>query len=279
MSERAAWLSTALEAGRAEWPRFDVHADELSAVLTARLGTDASAASMPELRVELADLDARELYLAAACAKGHAVALAALRQRYFAPVVPTLARMGLGTAQIDDVWQQLCERLVVKGADGAPAKITRYAGAGELGGLVRVAATRLAMSWIEHEQRYGSDEVLAGFAAGAAGPELQVMKQQHREDLKEELAGAVASLSVHERTVLRLHLVQHVGIEGLATAYGVHRSTAVRWISGAKQALVARVRDRLATRWRISDVSLGALGSLVDSQVDLSLGRLLGGDQ
>lgn len=58
----------------------------------------------------------------------------------------------------------------------------------------------------------------------------------------------------------------------------VHRATAARWIARAKETLALRVRDRLLARWRVSNVSFGALRTLLDSQLDLSLERLLPGE-
>jgi hypothetical protein len=57
--------------------------------------------------------------------------------------------MRISAAQCDDVWQTLCKRLVV-GEAGESPRIVRYVGAGQLAGLVRVAATRVALNWLEH---------------------------------------------------------------------------------------------------------------------------------
>ena len=186
-----------------------------------------------------------------------------------------LARMGLGPAHRDDVWQTLCQRLLV-GEEGAPTRIVHSAGGGTLGGLVRVAATRLGLSIVEQEKRtVATDALLDQIAAGSSGPELGLMKQQHRHELKQEVEAAIGDLSVRERLVLRLHLVEQVGIDAIAAAQGVHRATAARWVASAKEALGERVRARLSARWRVGDASLPALRTLVDSQLDLSLGRLL----
>src|SRR5262249_21607545 len=106
-------------------------------------------------------------------------------------------------------------------------------------------------------------------------PELQFMKREHRAALKQELEAAIADLSTRQRMMLRLHLVERLGIDAIATICSVHRATAARQVALAKETLAIRVRLRLVARWRVSTPDLPALRSLVDSQLDLSLRRLL----
>jgi RNA polymerase sigma-70 factor (ECF subfamily) len=77
--------------------------------------------------------------------------------------------------------------------------------------------------------------------------------------------------------ILRLHLVERLGIDSIAAICSVHRATAARQIALAKEMLVVRVRLRLVARWQVSDPDLPALRTLVESQLDLSLRRLLAG--
>jgi RNA polymerase sigma-70 factor, ECF subfamily len=150
----------------------------------------------------------------------------------------------------------------------------RYAGAGQLAGLVRVAATRLALNRLERAPR-GDDDWLDELQATSCDPELQFMKREHRTALKEELEAAINDLSPRQRMVLRLHLVERLGIDAIAAICSVHRATAARQVALAKETLAIRVRLRLVARWRVADPELAALRSLVDSQLDLSLRRLL----
>jgi RNA polymerase sigma-70 factor (ECF subfamily) len=266
-----AWAASAVERGRAEWPELAVSEEELARMAAARLaGPPAEKAGAgPD------DLDAAELWIACACARGDALALERFRARYFDPVVPALRRMGLGDAQRDDVWQVLCVRLFV-GEPGEPARIAQYAGTGRLSGLVKVAATRLALNWREQEKRRASgDDWVDKLGDGNPDPELLAMKRQHRDGLKEEIEAAIASLSARERMLLRLHLVEHLGIDPIAASCGVHRATAARWIAQAKERLAGRVHDRLTARWGVADDSLAALKAVIESQIDLSIERLL----
>lgn len=172
----------------------------------------------------------------------------------------------------------LSERLIISREATTP-RIVRYAGAGELAGLVRVAATRIALNWCKQVKRRATgDEWLHGLPDSGSGPELHVMKERHRDELKQELQAVVAALTARERMILRLHLVEGLSIDSVARICFVHRATVARWIVRLKRTLVSRVRDRLIERWRIDDAALPSFRTLVDSQMDLSLERLLASD-
>lgn len=266
------WAASAVERGRAAWPEIQVSPDELARIAGLRLSTGSSTRAD---RPRLDGLDPAELYLAAACVRGDRLALVHFRARYFEPLVRSLARMGISAAQCDDVWQILCKRLVVGEAGEAP-RIVRYVGAGRLAGLVRVAATRVALNWLEQDRRRaGGDSWIEAVAAGGSDPELHAMKHQQHADLKQEIEAALDGLGARERMLLRMHFVERLGIDAIARLCSMHRATAARSIARAKRELTDRVRARLIARWNVAAPDLPALGALIDSQVDLSLGRLL----
>lgn len=206
--------------------------------------------------------------LARQCAAGDRDALVEFRAIYYAPLEAGLARMGLDAARRDDVWQQLSVRLFV----GDAPRIVAYAGRGQLHGLVKVAATRLALDLLEREQRQTSDDWLAGTPATRSDPELHWLRAEQRAGIKEEVEQAIAALATRDRAVLRLSLVERVGIDAIARMYRMHRSTAARWIARVRDDLVAGVQARLGARWQVAPTELAFA---VDSQLDLSLDRLL----
>jgi RNA polymerase sigma-70 factor, ECF subfamily len=266
-----AWAEAAVGRGRAAWPDIEVGADELSRAAAIRLAEAAARGASESVDA----LDAEELYFAAACARGDAAALARFRDLHFQTVAVSLRRMGLDAAHSEDVWQTLCERLLVA-VDGEPPRIVKYAGTGDLAGLVRVAATRVALNSLQQDRRRRSaDDWLDALPDTHSDPELHLLKRRHRSELKEELEEALGALSARDRAILRLHLVERVSIDVIAGLYSVHRATAARWIAGARDALADRVRERLAARWRVADASLAVIKWLIDSQLDLSLERLL----
>jgi RNA polymerase sigma-70 factor (ECF subfamily) len=94
-------------------------------------------------------------------------------------------------------------------------------------------------------------------------------------NFKEALGAALRSLDAQERSFLRLHLVEGVTIDRLAGSSGVHRSTVVRRIAAARGNVLRRTRARLATTLRVEPSEVDSLIGLLQSRLDLSLGRLL----
>ncbi|HEY0990389.1 MAG TPA: hypothetical protein VGD80_25225, partial [Kofleriaceae bacterium] len=80
-----AWAAAAVERGRAAWPGLAVSHDEIAHVVTDRLANG----SVNGEPARLGALDAAELYVAIACARGDPAALAQFRARYFEPLVPS----------------------------------------------------------------------------------------------------------------------------------------------------------------------------------------------
>ena len=263
----------AVERGRAAWPGIFVSEEELVWIASIRLAEAAARGANRSVDA----LDAVELCLTAACARGDAAALHQFRARYFDTIAGRLRRMGVDDALRDDIWQTLCERLMVA-TGGEPARITRYAGTGQLSGLVRIAATRVALNWLDHAKlRRSADDRVDVLPDTRSDPELHLAKHRLGAELKEELARALGVLAARDRAVLRLHLVERVSIDRVAALFAVHRAMAARWIAHAKQALALLVRDRLLARWRLASGSLPDFASLIDSQLDLGLERLLAG--
>lgn len=272
-----AWLASALACGAAAWPTVPVDISDLAATFTAYFAAHGEPidGALPEVKPVAAD-DA-ELYLATACQRGDACALAMFRVHYYTPLESVLGRMGLDASDRDDAWQLLNTRLFVAAA-GEPARIVRYAGRGQLHGLVKVAATRLAIDLLEQRARRDlrpGDTWLDRIPGTAADPELRMMKSQHRSELKEEVEAAIGELGTRERALLRLTVVGRMGIDALAAAYQTHRATVARWVIRAREQLAARVRARLIERWQISEAELAEIRPLLDSQLELSLERVL----
>jgi RNA polymerase sigma-70 factor (ECF subfamily) len=223
----------------------------------------------------VADLDPVELYVAAACSRGIPPALVQFRARYFDVLAVALRRIGVSADQVDDLWQLLCSQLFV-GGPGTPPRVVRYAGSGHLAGLVRVAATRHAIKLRLKDRRDERDDSwLGALPAAASDPELGLMKREHRDAVKQEIAAAVQRLTARQRMILRLHLVQRLGIDAIAAICSVHRATAARQVAHARETLVTGVRLALIARWGVSERELPGLISLVATQLDLSLPRLL----
>ncbi|HLU65238.1 MAG TPA: sigma-70 family RNA polymerase sigma factor [Kofleriaceae bacterium] len=273
--EDAAYLGQRLASAREAWPELGGEgggAAQAIAHLAPHLGGAPLAAAIGELHVE-------DLVLAGAAARGDAGALAAV-DRLCAAAVEKAARSVRGSDAVSD---ELLQRIRVRvmgprepDASGAPA-IASYAGACSLAGWLRVIAVREAIKLVSRRREVPvSDELLASALAPDAGPELAYMKRLYRAEFGRAFSAALASLSPRQRTLLRQHALDELGLDRMARLYGAHRATVARWLAAARADLVAATRRELVERLGISPVEVDSILRLVESQLDVSLGGLRG---
>lgn len=267
--ERA--LRGVLARGREEHPGVVVPDSEFAAHLGRHLdqGSDPLAA--------LAALHAGDAYLACACARKDAAALAAFDRRFRKVVAEAVARMvDRDPDFVEDVRQALREKLFV-GVRGSPPKVLDYSGSGPLDAWLRSAAVRTALNLREGKAREEPmDDALADkLPESSDDPELKALKSRCRQELKSAFRAALAQLTAQEREVLRLNLVDGRSIDGIAEHFGTHRSTAARWLAQAKQRVTDVTREELAARLDWNKSELRSVARLVQSQLDLSIQRYL----
>ena len=223
------------------------------------------------------ELDYGEIYLACGCAIGDAAAMRIFDQQIAAALPAALRRMKLDDASIADVLQQLHIRLFV--ATGSePPRIVGYAGTGKLGALVHVAAKRLALDSIRSQRRIdpsGSDVQLETAAAISDDAATMLNKAELRQALRQAFEQAATQLPRRERTLLRMSVLDGLTIDELATLHRVHRATVARWLVAARDQLTADARSRFIELAGLEGNELGHAGELVESQLTVSLGRLL----
>jgi RNA polymerase sigma-70 factor, ECF subfamily len=258
-----------IDKGRAAYPQVTVEAAAVAPLVAQRLqGED-----HPE------QLIAEEVYLACACALGDSSAIAAFERAYFGVIPAALSRLALGRDEIAEIEQILRVRLFVTDpdADSAMPRIVAYAGQGQLGGLLRVAAVRAGLNMLRDRGRLdqGDDDGLEQVPIAADNPELAKLKAQHRVAFKAAFEEAIGGLTPRERSLLELSIVKRLGIDRIGAIYGVHRATAARWVTGARDNLSRAVHRILASRLGTQGRDVENLLPLVESQIELSLERLL----
>jgi RNA polymerase sigma-70 factor (ECF subfamily) len=110
-------------------------------------------------------------------------------------------------------------------------------------------------------------------------PHLAALRDRHRREFKAAFQGAVTDLAPRDRAVLRALLVDDRGIGEIAAVFGIHRVTASRWIARIRGTLLSGTRDRLRLALSLDERDLDNVLRLVDSQLDVSLYRLLADSQ
>lgn len=216
------------------------------------------------------DLEGRhvaDLYLAWACTRGDEAALATFER----DIVPALARVLASFADRDEVIQVLRERMLT-GERG----ISAYDGRAPLVVWLRVCATRIGLRCLERERRAEplDDRRLDELAPGIDDPRLAYLRRVYGASFREAFDEAVASLAPRERNLLRLSVIDGLGIDQLAAIFHVHRSTAARRLEHARDALVAATRDRMRVTLAISESELESILRMLQSLTDLTLGNL-----
>jgi RNA polymerase sigma-70 factor (ECF subfamily) len=260
-----ALVAEAIAACARTWP--DVRVDQ--AVVAARLG-----------RLDASGLDASrlaELCLVWACLTGDPAAQRAIDRAIHAEAQRAVTELRKPTWLVDEVHQELGQRLLVAGEGGEP-RLATYAGKAALGRWLGVTAMRTALNLTRRDRPEAplvDDEV----AAALIPPELAIVRERYRTEVEAAIRAAFDSLdNPRDRNLLRLYYLEHVGLEQLGQMFGVHGSTVSRWLTALREAIVEETRGYLAER-------LGPAGNFADidsliravhSDLDLTLSRILG---
>ncbi len=259
MAELAACIARA----RTAWP--DIALDEAAFVehLAARVAPG-----------DLSTAHVEDLWLACACARGVAGALAAFERVHAGDIRAVHAQARPPRPPLDDLGQLVRTKLFV----GPSPKILDYSGQGPMKSWVRVlgARTLVDMTRAPTERESPRDES-AFLAVPAPGddPELEYLKRTYRVELNQAFEEAARALAPEERNVLREHYAHGLSIDEIAGAHGIHRATAARRIEGAREAVLKATRQLLMQRLKLSRQELESVVRLIESQLHVTIERVL----
>ncbi len=260
-------LEQRLAEARARWPT--VACDE-PAFLSFLGGKLEPGGALEEL---LQAVRVPDLWLAYGCGQGNAAALRAFEEAHFDEVGPALARMHerYRRMELDDVKQLLRQRLFLS-EDGAPPRVLDYSGAGELRSWFKVALVRTVLNLVTrgHPELPSEEELFLALPSPEADPELQLLKAKYRHEFRAAFTEALAALPAKDRTLLRQWFIDRLGIDELGLLNDVHRATAARWLTAARDALVEQLRRSFAGRLKVSQGELDSILRLIHSQVSIT---------
>jgi RNA polymerase sigma-70 factor (ECF subfamily) len=249
----------AYEAARAQWPSIGLGLSELR-----ELGRSRGLGEKP------AEEFLRDFYLTCAVLAGDQAALAIFDAQFVTPARSSIERVHRAPEFVDDVLQELRRRLLL----GPEPRLARYTGRSPLQGWIRVTATRLAFDLARADvfRLEESPDQLETVTAGAADPDLELLRRTVGPFFQTALRETLAALSARERNVLRMHAVQDLPIDQIALPYRIHRATAARWLNEIKRKVLNGVRARVRKEHpALSQGDLDSLQRLVLSQLHLSL--------
>jgi RNA polymerase sigma-70 factor (ECF subfamily) len=162
---------------------------------------------------------------------------------------------------------------------GARPRIAEYRGRAALRTWLATVAANTTLNQVRlvANQPYDS---LGGVGAAVAGvePELALAKARYAADLDVSLRDAVAALDERWRVILSLHHVKGWTVDRLATMYRVSRSAAGRLLVEARDALLEETKRRLHARLKLTPSELESLVVALQSDLQVSLVRMLDGN-
>ena len=255
-------LQSAFEDGLATWPGVS-------------LSFDTFAACVGKLGVTEDDLAARgpDLLLVIACGAGDAAAIRQFDAAFLSGVDGRVARFEFSADKLDELRQRLRTKLLV----GTSAGIRNYRGRAPLGAWLHVTAIRLAID-IAGTPAADPGIDLLDLASPDQTPEVEATRNLYKEQFKTALEESFRALAPREKTILRLHIVDGLNIDGIGAIYGVHRATAARWLVTIRARILAWLKTEFAVRWNASSSELRSLAWLLRDHIQITAKRVLGSE-
>ena len=262
-------LEAVVAAARKAWPKVSVPTPAFLEHLARWLPPQG------EPVAALAQMKTDDLYGALACARADATAIALFEQRYFPFLRLELSRVR--GAEVDEALQLVRHILFVPKAPGRPPALAEYSGRADLRGWLKVIGVREAQRLAKRAAgtEPSGDEALADAIAPADDPEVSFLKRRFRAEFVQAFKAAAASLTSRERNVMRHHFIDGMSIDQIGELYQVHRATAARWLSGAREQVLTRTRAEIRTRLELGPNDLRRVMHLIESRFDVSFRTLL----
>lgn len=262
-------LGHALASARSRYPKVEVSGADFSRYLGERLAeTEADAGAIASRATD-------DLYLACACVRGDNDALSTLDSEVLSILPAAMAKLKLNSAAVEEATQRARTKLLV-GKDGT-GKLVDFSGTGDLRGWVKVIAIRDALRTARKEKREVSlsDELEAALPSKDIDPDLAYQRRLYGSEFKASFEAAVDELEARERSLLRQSIVFGATVDQIALVYQVHRATSARWIAKARENLGNKTRSHLRKALSINDQQFESIVRMIESQMDLSIERLL----
>jgi len=241
-----------------------------------RTDLDAYVAWVGSAAIAASDLTARaeDLYLAWACAGGDEHAHAFFETQFLSRVESYISRFRLAPHLLDEV----CQRVRLKQLFGIRPGIGGYRGRGPLGAWVRATAVRVAFDVAAETGNRIIDhhaELADVWRAFDDGPEAATLKEAYRDRLICALEQSLGALGARDKTLLRMHVVDGLNIDGIGRVYKVHRATVARWLVAIRRRIFDDLRARAALSWGASSGDLRSLVRILRDDIHLSARRIL----
>ncbi len=214
--------------------------------------------------------DGADLLLAAACLANDARALGYLEALIVNEVRRAVSPLDTTNTLVDEVTQLVRQRLLMP-----PPRLAEYSGQGSLGSWIRAVAVRVALNAKRPAAREEAVSTVPDQPIADADPELALLRSRYREEFRKAFAEAVGTLSPRDRTIMRLTALDGLTCAQVGQMYGKDASTVSRWLASSRAVLLEKTRHSLGSTLQLSPSALDSLMRVADSELDLSISRLL----
>jgi RNA polymerase sigma-70 factor, ECF subfamily len=265
-AELAGALGSAIDQATAAWPGVAVDRAGFAAYLGQRIPSDVD--TLDALRSRRID----DLYLAFACIAGDPTACRYLDATHLTELARLLRDKGIA----DDIAVETLQRVRMRLLTGERPILLTYSGSGALRGWLKIIALRDAIRAQRKVRSEEHEDVAEALADATADPALQYQRRRYESDFRVAFEQAVRTLTVRERNLLKQSVLYGATIDDLAALYRVHRATVARWIAAARERLAELTKRGLIERLRIEPSEYDSIVHLIQSQLDISVARLLG---
>lgn len=208
-----------------------------------------------------------DLALAFAACHGHLEAQR-LVEKTLRECRQNVARIEADPTFLDEVHQVTLTRLL----SPPNPRLASYSGLGPLGAWLRATAVRVAIDLRRGSARELPEENLETLIHVGPGRPDGALRGLTGAQVSAVIRKALDTLSSRDRTLLRLHYFEGTTLEALARMYSVHRATVARWLSEAREVVLAQTRLSLSSRAGGDELE-DVLGS-IQSQLDVSFRQI-----
>lgn len=215
-----------------------------------------------------------ELFLAQACLTGQPGALRFFERDYFEAVRVAARQLKATDSECEELTQLTRVRLLV----GDQPRLREYHGRGSLRGWLKAVTLRVGLNEIKQRTRGQQREQPVAEVPDFTlehDPTLLVLRNRHRDDFDAALRTGWQQLTSQQRTILQMSVLDGQSIDRIGAVYGVHRTTAFRWLEQSKTELLEAARGALAARLALSPTELESLLRGIGSQLDVSIRTIM----
>jgi len=245
-----------------------------------------SAESRNEAQEFLASLNADDLCLAAACAKGDDAAWEDFFREYrsyLVSVARTMTQDAGAAEQLAD--STFAELYGLRESGGARvSKFSFYSGRGSLRGWLRAVVFQLSADLHRQSSRLVQTEEpeemdrmahAAEKAERRTTPDLDYISQRYREAVAQSLRRAIGDLEPRERLLLAYYYYDEMTLREIGHLFDVHEATISRWLTKVQKRVRKLVEKGLARDHRFNRREVAEAIQLAAEQMDLTVGDYL----